>query len=94
LRADEKKKTDEPAQAATAEAQHWPVRLFQVKYAAVHHLANLFRAFDATVQPDSDLKVLSVRAPKEVLSAIEESLQRLDVPRAPAKNVQLAGATL
>jgi hypothetical protein len=89
LRADEKKKTDEPAPAATAESLHWPVKLFQVKYADVRRLANVFRAFGATVEPDADLKVISVRAPKEVLTAIEESLQRLDVPQAPAKNVQL-----
>jgi hypothetical protein len=89
LRADEKKKADEPAPAATAETQHWPVKLFQVKYANVYQLANLFRAFGATVQPEGDLKVISVRAPKEVLAAIEESLQRLDVPQVPAKNVQL-----
>jgi hypothetical protein len=89
LRADEKKKTDEPAPAAVAETQHWPVKLFQVKYANVYQLANLFRAFGATVQPEGDLKVISVRAPKEVLAAIEESLQRLDVPQVPAKNVQL-----
>jgi hypothetical protein len=89
LRADEKKKTDEPAPAANAEAQHWPVKLFQVKYANVYQLANLFRAFGAVVQPEGDLKVISVRAPKEVLTAIEESLQRLDVPQVPAKNVQL-----
>ena len=89
LRADEKKKADEPAPAAAAETQHWPVKLFQVKYADVRRLANVFRAFGATVEPDADLKVISVRAPKEVLAAIEESLQRLDVPQAPAKNVQL-----
>ena len=89
LCADEKKKTDEPAPAANAEAQHWPVKLFQVKYADVYQLANLFRAFGAVVQPEGGLKVISVRAPKEVLAAIEESLQRLDVPQAPAKNVQL-----
>lgn len=89
LCADEKKKADEPAPAASTETQHWPVKLFQVKYANVYQLANLFRAFGATVQPEGDLKVISVRAPKEVLAAIEESLQRLDVPQAPAKNVQL-----
>ncbi|MBZ5593974.1 MAG: hypothetical protein LAP39_17170 [Acidobacteriia bacterium] len=82
-------KTTEGPQAATAETHNWPVKLFQVKYANVNHLANLFRAFGATVQPEADLKAISVRAPKEVLAAIEESLQRLDVPQAPAKNVQL-----
>ena len=87
--AEEKKKTEEPSREAYAEAQNWPVRLFQVKYANVYQLANLFRAFGAVAQPEGDLKVISVRAPKEVLAAIEESLQRLDVPQAPAKNVQL-----
>ena len=72
-----------------AEEKSWPVRLFQVKYADVYHLANLFRAFGAVVQPEGDMKALSVRAPKEVLAAIEESLQRLDVPQAPARNIQL-----
>jgi hypothetical protein len=35
------------------------------------------------------LRALSVRAPKEVLAAIEESLQRLDVPQPAAKNIDL-----
>ncbi|HVP46507.1 MAG TPA: hypothetical protein VMT32_07985 [Bryobacteraceae bacterium] len=87
--AEEKKKTDEPVQPMVTEAQHWPVKLFQVKYANVNQLANLFRAFGAIVQPSEDLKAISVRAPKEVLAAIEESLQRLDAPQAAAKNVQL-----
>ena len=82
-RAQEEKKAEEKSQTG------WPVKIFQVKYADVYHLANLFRAFGATVQPDGDLRVLSVRAPKEVLAAIEESLQRLDTPQAPAKNIQL-----
>ena len=77
------KKAEEKAQSA------WPVKIFQVKYADVYRLANLFRAFGARVEPDGDLKVISVRAPKEVQAAIEESLQRLDVPQAPAKDIQL-----
>jgi hypothetical protein len=89
LLAQDKKKTEEPPASGVAEAQHWPVKLFQVKYANVYQLANLFRAFGATVQPEGELRVISVRAPKEVLAAIEESLQRLDVPQAAAKNVEL-----
>jgi hypothetical protein len=77
------------AQKEKTEDANWPVKMFQVKYADVVRLANLFRAFGATVQPDSDLKALSVRAPKEVLAAIEESLQRLDVAQPPAKNIEL-----
>src|SRR5260370_38753838 len=77
------------AQKERTEEANWPVKMFQVKYADVGRLANLFRAFGATVQPDSDLRALSVRAPKEVLAAIEESLQRLDVAQPPAKNVEI-----
>src|SRR5260370_30046250 len=77
------------AQKERTEEEHWPVKMFQVKSADVGRLANLFRAFGATVQPDSDLRALSVRAPKEVLAAIEESLQRLDVAQPPAKNVEI-----
>lgn len=87
LRAQDTKKAEEPAASANTESQHWPVKLFQVKYANVYQVANLFRAFGAVVQPEGDW--ISVRAPKAVLTAIEESLQRLDVPQAPAKNVQL-----
>ena len=83
------KEKAEESKGAEALPQNWPVRMFQVKYADVGRLANLFRAFGATVQPDSDLKALSVRAPKEVLAAIEESLQRLDVAQPPAKNIEI-----
>jgi len=86
-RAQDDKKAEEKPQPGTEAG--WPVKLFQVKYADVYHLANLFRAFGATVQPEGDMKALSVRAPKEVLTAIEESIQRLDVPQPPAKNIQL-----
>src|SRR5258708_1451101 len=84
----QKEKTEESKRAEVLPSD-WPVKMFQVKYADVNRLANLFRAFGATVQPDSDLKALSVRAPKEVLAAIEESLQRLDVAQPPAKNVEI-----
>jgi hypothetical protein len=83
----QKEKTEE-SKSAEALPHDWPVKMFQVKYADVGRLANLFRAFGATVQPDSDLKALSVRAPKEVLAAIEESLQPLDVPQTPSKNIE------
>jgi hypothetical protein len=34
--------------------------------------------------------VLAVRAPKEVLDAIEDAIKRLDVPPPPAKNIELS----
>jgi len=69
--------------------QNWPVKIFQVKYADVNQLAKVFNPFGAVITADRDLKVLSVRAPKEILAAIEEAIQRLDVPAPPAKNIDL-----
>src|SRR6266436_3132106 len=69
--------------------QNWPVKIFQVKYANVFQLSKVFNAFGAIINEDTNLKVLTVRAPKEVLSAIEDAIKRLDVPQPPDKNIVL-----
>ena len=46
----QKEKTEESKDTEVL-PQNWPVRMFQVKYADVGRLANLFRAFGATVNP-------------------------------------------
>jgi hypothetical protein len=88
-RAQEAPKAEEKAQTAPEDTRNWPVKMFQVKHANVHQLANVFKAFGAIINADDELKVISVRAPKEVVAAIEEAIQRLDVPQPPAKNIQL-----
>lgn len=65
------------------------VKVFSVKYADVKQLANIFSAFPVSINADRELKVLAVRGPSEILAAIDESIKRLDVPPAPAKNIQL-----
>ncbi len=82
----QKEKTEEN-KSAEAQPHDWPVKLFQVKYANVYQLAKVFNAFGAIINADNDLKVISVRAPKEVLVAIEESIKRLDVPQPASKNI-------
>lgn len=67
----------------------WPVRVFQVKYADVNRLANVFSAFGVQVHRDENLKILSVRAPREILDAIDEALKRLDIPSPPDRNIDL-----
>jgi hypothetical protein len=73
--------------------QNWPVKMFQVKYANVNRLASVFNTFGAsigaTISADGDLKVLTVRAPQEILVAIEESIKRLDVQQPAAKNIAI-----
>jgi hypothetical protein len=88
-RAQEAPKANEKAQTGPVDTRDWPVKMFQVKHANVYQLANVFKAFGAIINADDELKVISVRAPKEVLVAIEDALQRLDVPQPPARNIQL-----
>jgi hypothetical protein len=90
--AQETKKAEEKTPAE--DSRNWPVKIFQVKYANVNQLARVFNAFGAIINADSGLNVISVRAPKEVLAAIEESIQRLDVPPAASKNIDLTAYLL
>jgi hypothetical protein len=84
----QKDKTSEEKTGA-GPPQNWPVKMFQVKYANVGQLASVFNAFGAVINADNNLKVLTVRAPQEVLVAIEEAIKRLDVAQSPAKNISL-----
>ena len=63
-------------------------KIFQVKYANVDSLNNVF-ANIATVRTDRGLKVLAVEGSPEAVAAIEDALKRLDVPSEPTKNVEL-----
>jgi len=89
LRAQEAKKAEKNPQTPTLESRNWPVKVFQLRYANPWRLGNVFKAFGAIINADEGIKVLTVRAPKEVLAAIEDSVQRLDVPEPPTKNIQL-----
>jgi hypothetical protein len=90
--AQETKKAEE--KAPTEDSRNWPVKIFQVKYANVNQLARVFNAFGAIINADPGLNVISVRAPKEVLAAIEESIQRLDVPPSASRNIDLTAYLL
>ena len=68
---------------------NWDYRIFQVRYADLDALVSVFRIFRADIVPEERLRVLSVRAPKEILPAIEDAIKRLDVPPAPLKQVEL-----
>src|SRR5579864_1537850 len=83
----QEKKSEEPAAAEKERA--WPVKVFQVKHADVAQLHRIFSTFGVSISDDRNLKVLSVRAPTEILAAIEDTIQRLDVPPPAAKNLEI-----
>jgi hypothetical protein len=64
-------------------------RLFILKYADPGQLRELLRVFDATVSQSGELHALTVAAPPDAMRAIEEAIQKLDVPSATPKNVEM-----
>jgi hypothetical protein len=71
-----------------AEQQNWETRIFPVKYVDLGQLNNALSMFRAKTQISPELHVISVRAPKEIMPAIEDAIQRLDVPQ-PRKEAEL-----
>jgi len=66
-----------------------PQRVFVLKYADPFQMANLLRAFGARAVVDSEAHAVAVASAfPDVLSAIDEAVQRLDVPAA-AQNIEL-----
>ena len=64
-------------------------KLFILKYADPGQLRELLRVFDATVSQSGELHALTVSAPPDAMRAIEEAIQKLDVPTATPKNVEM-----
>jgi hypothetical protein len=75
-----------PSPSATPHVQ----KLFLLKYADPTHVANLLGVFNASVRPDSDMHALAVETTSEAtMTAIQEAIQRLDVPSAASKNIEM-----
>lgn len=73
----------------------WETKIFPIKHAHLGSLGNLLSAFRAIVRQDNRLNALAVRAPKEIMPAITETIARFDVPQASeAHDVQLVGYIL
>jgi hypothetical protein len=79
---------EKPARQPDA-SEHWPFKMFQVKYADVKQLRDVLSVFGGYINADAHLKVLAVRAPERILTTIEESIKLLDVPPVPARNIEL-----
>ena len=70
------------------EQRDWDTRIFQVKHVDPGNLRQALSMFRASMREDHALRVLSVRAPREIMPAIEDAIKRLDVP-SPSKTAEL-----
>jgi hypothetical protein len=70
------------------EQRDWETRIFPVRYVDLQQLTNALSMFRAKMQSSQELHVISVRAPKEIMPAIEDAIKRLDVPQ-PRKEAEL-----
>src|SRR5437879_11731832 len=73
---------------AEVEERDWETKIFTIRNVDSGLLSIALRMFRARMQPMPDLHILSVRAPKEIMPAIEAAIKRLDVPT-PSKNPEL-----
>jgi hypothetical protein len=70
---------------------NWPVKIFELKYVTASNMNSILQIFRAEISfstfPTSSgvrREILSVRAPQEIMPAIEETIARFDVPPPPA----------
>jgi hypothetical protein len=64
-------------------------RIFVLKYADPGNMFDLLRVFDANIGINSELHALSVTAPEQTMQALELAINKLDVPAAAVKNIEL-----
>jgi hypothetical protein len=64
-------------------------RLFILKYADPNQLTQMLGVFDATVRSNAEMHALAIEASPEAMRAIEDAIQKLDVPSALPKNIEL-----
>jgi hypothetical protein len=64
-------------------------RLFILKYADPSQLMNLLQVFDASVHQNAEMHALAIEATPEAMRAIEDAIQKLDVPSALPKNIEM-----
>jgi hypothetical protein len=75
--------------ADTAPKKPQVQRLFILKYADPMQLMDLLRVFDASVRQNAEMHALAIEASPEAMHAIEDAIQKLDVPSAMPKNIEM-----
>ena len=81
----------ELAERARQEAEQatWETKIFQIRYVDPGELQRALSMFRSNINyAGGGLRVLSIRAPKEIMPAIEDAIKRLDVP-APRRDAEL-----
>jgi hypothetical protein len=71
------------------ERVNWTASIVPVKYATSANSLKPLCIFGIEVVPQPAMKLVALRAPKELMPAIEEALKRLDVPAPIAKGIEL-----
>jgi hypothetical protein len=80
---------DAPGFPGFDDQRNWETKLFQIKYVDPSELSRALSLFRSNIAySGAGLRVLSVRAPKEIMPAIEDAIRRLDVPM-PRKDAEL-----
>jgi hypothetical protein len=64
-------------------------KLFILKYADPRYVAPLLQVFNASVMQSQDLHAITVTASEQIMRAVEDAINKLDVPAASPKNVEL-----
>jgi hypothetical protein len=64
-------------------------KVLKVEHVNVNRLRPLLQIFEVEIVADAELKVIAVKGRPESVAALEASLERLDVPPPPAKNIAL-----
>jgi hypothetical protein len=75
-----------PLQAQTPDFE---TRIFDVRYASLEELQKILSMFQVQMTSSASLRVISVRAPKNVMPLVEDAIKRLDVPLPAKKNAEL-----
>jgi hypothetical protein len=76
------------------EQKSWETKIFQIKYVDPNELWQALKMFRGNMTVSGGgLRVLSVRAPKEIMPAIEDAIKRLDVPT-PRREAELTAYVL
>lgn len=69
-------------------------RLFILKYADPAQVRDLMRIFDASVSTSPDLHAITVEASPTAMRAIEDAVQKLDIPSSMPKNIEMTAYLL
>lgn len=81
----QEQKRDEPKPAPPGRVQ----KMFVLKYADPNQLVYLLQVFGGNFTPNASMHVLAVSTTPDAMAAVEDAINRLDVPSAAPQNVDL-----